>query len=388
MWRLRWARHGASAKMWPLLGWFSSMLCVGSVAGCVAWGASSQANAIYYEQFQPVKPLTRAQFYTLAASYNNWNTVFYFFGGIEFLCLIIAKLLLLGRLGSNALRSLRDEVPGMGAVRTAWRGGRALPMLYKVFAAAVALCSAVGMAACFAAGAYNSQHARLAYQAAAACDPLGGETDASRLFVPAFDDALSHRYTCLAVQSGSEAVALVLVSCAYLLIVTLSVAIFRQAEKVASGALVTLQPSSASMTAAIAVVDDSMHAAAEQRRRVTLACVIVLISFPCRVAFDLLQAYSAFDVHYNTLCPSPCGECQTNQYVLLSFPQCFFGNNLDMYVVKAWLLYTPEFQSVVFALSSPLPLTLSMWLITAAHTRALALHANMRLAMTGAHSTS
>jgi len=327
MWRLRWARHGASAKMWPLLGWFSGLLCVGSVAGCVAWGASSQVNTIFYEQFQPAKPLTRAQYYTIGASFQNWNIPFYFFGGLEFICLIIAKLLLLGRLGSNATRSLRDEVPEMGAVRTTWRGGRALPMLYKVFATAVALCSAVGMTASVAAGAYSSQAARLAKQAAAACDPLGGDTDASRLFAPAFDDALSHRYTCLAVQSGSEAVALVLVSCAYLLIVTLSVAIFRQAEKVAADALVTLQPSSevsASMTAAIAVVDDSMHAAAEQRRRLTLACVIVLISFPCRVAFDLLQAYSAFDVQYNTLCPSPCGECQTNQYVLVSFPHCFF----------------------------------------------------------------
>ena len=326
MWRLRWAKDGASAKMWPLLGWFSGLLCVGSVAGCVAWGAASQIHTLYYEQFQPANLSTRAQHYTRSASFHNWSTVFFFFGGLEFLCLIIAKLLLLGRLGSNALRSLRDDVPGMGAVRTFWRGGRALPMMYKVFAAAVTLCSAVGMAAYVAAGAYNSQVARLCNQAAAACDSLGGETDSSRLFAPAFDDAVSHRYTCLAVQSGSEAVALVLVSCAYLLIVTLSVAIFRQAEKVAADALVTLQPSSevsASMTAAIAVVDDSMHAAAEQRRRVTLACVIVLISFPCRVAFDLLQAYSAFDVQYDTLCPSPCGECQTNQYVLVSFPQCF-----------------------------------------------------------------
>jgi hypothetical protein len=32
-------------------------------------------------------------------------------------------------------------------------------------------------------------------------------------------------------------------------------------------------------------------------------------------------------------------------------------------------------------LSSPVPLTLSLWLITAAHTRALALQASMRLAM-------
>jgi len=46
-----------------------------------------------------------------------------------------------------------------------------------------------------------------------------------------------------------------------------------------------------------------------------------------------------------------------------------------MYVVRAWILYTPEFQPLVVALSSPLPLTVSLWLITAAHTRALALQA-------------
>jgi hypothetical protein len=50
--------------------------------------------------------------------------------------------------------------------------------------------------------------------------------------------------------------------------------------------------------------------------------------------------------------------------------------------VRAWLAFTPEFQPLVVALSSPVPLTLSLWLITAAHTRALALQANMRLAMT------
>ena len=53
MWWLRWTRHGASDKMWPLLGWFSGLMCVGSVAGCVAWGAATQSNALYWEEFQP-----------------------------------------------------------------------------------------------------------------------------------------------------------------------------------------------------------------------------------------------------------------------------------------------------------------------------------------------
>ena len=132
-----------------------------------------------------------------------------------------------------------------------------------------------------------------------------------------------------------------------------------------------------------------MRAAAEQRRRLTLACVFVLISFPCRVAFNLLQAYSTYDVQFNDLCSSPCGSCQSNQYVPWRLlPASLLCNVLNMYVVRAWLAYTPEFQPLVVALSTPLPLTVSLWLITAAHTRALALHANMRLAMKGAHSTS
>ena len=118
----------------------------------------------------------------------------------------------------------------------------------------------------------------------------------------------------------AEAIALLLISSMYLLLVTLSVAIFRQAEKVAARALVQLKGTQAE---AMVIVDDSMRAAAEQRRRLTFACIVVLVSFPCRVAFDLLQAYCTYDVQYNALCPSPCGACQSNQYVP-PFLHCFF----------------------------------------------------------------
>jgi hypothetical protein len=260
------------------------------------------------------------EYYTVSASYSRSLTVFCIFNGLELICLIIPKLLLLGRLGSNALRSMRDEVPEMGAVRTAWRGGRALPMLYKVFAAAVVLCSAVGMAAYIAAGAYNSQISALRDAAAAACDPLGNDTNSSKAFSAAGDDASTNRLDCLAVQSVAEAIALLLISSIYLLLVTLSVAIFRQAEKVAARALVQLKGTQAE---AMDIVDDSMRAAAEQRRRLTFACIVVLVSFPCRVAFDLLQAYCTYDVQYNGLCPNPCGACQSTQCVP-TFPHCFF----------------------------------------------------------------
>ena len=311
MWWLRWARHGASDKMWPLLGWFSGLMCVGSVAGCLAWGAATQSNALYWEAYVP--GITRVQYYTIGASYQKWLTTFYIFNGLEFICLIIPKLLLLGRLGNNALRSMRDEVPEMGSTRTTWLRGRALPMLYTVFASVVTLCSAVGITAYAVGGVYNSQLSRLYDQAAAACDPLGGDTNSSLLFAPAIDDAVTHRYDCLAVQSVSEATALLLISSMYLVLVTLSVSIFRQAEKVAARALDATHSNNASTTAATAILGDAMRAAAEQRRRLTLACVVVLISFPCRVAYHLLQAYANYDVHVNVLCPSPCSMCQSKE---------------------------------------------------------------------------
>jgi hypothetical protein len=212
----------------------------------------------------------------------------------------------------------------MSSVGARWRDGRALPMLYTVFASAVTLCSVIGMAGYIAGGAYNSQISRLNDQAAAACDLLGHETNSSLFFVPALEDAIAHRFDCLAVQSESEATALLLISSMYLLLVTLRVSIFRQAEKVAARALVTIQPNNASTTAAIAIVGDSILAAAEQRRRLTIACVVVLISFPCRVAYHLLHAYATYGTHFNELCPSPCGTCQSNQYVRLLLPAGLF----------------------------------------------------------------
>jgi hypothetical protein len=318
MWWLRWARHGAADKMWPLLGWFSGLMCVGSVAGCVAWGAATQSNALYWELYEP--RTTRVQYYTLLASYLRWLIALYIFNGLEFFCLVIPKLLLLGRLGSNALRSMRDEVPEMGDIRTTWRGRPVLPTLYKVFAASVALCSAVSMAAYIAAGAYNSRISALCDAAAAACDPLGNDTNSSKSFNAAIDDAIERLYDCLAVQSIAEAAALLLVSGTYLLLVVLSVAIFRQAEKVAARALLSGR-FKGTRAATTVIVDDSMRAAAEQRRRLTFACVVVLVSFPCRAAYDLLQAYCTYDVQFNGLCPDPCSSCQSTQYVL-PFPHC------------------------------------------------------------------
>ena len=151
-----------------------------------------------------------------------------------------------------------------------WRRGGALPMMYKVFAAAVVLCSAVGMAAYAAAGTYNSQKSALQHAAAAACDPLCNYTNSSKAFLAAVDDAATHRYNCLAVQSVAEATALLLISSMYLLLVTLSVAIFRLAEKFAARALLFGQFRDTQASTRL-IVDDSMRAAGFSRLHDTFA---------------------------------------------------------------------------------------------------------------------
>ena len=110
----------------------------------------------------------------------------------------------------------------------------------------------------------------------------------------------------------------------------------------------------------ISVVEDSIQAAGQQRRRLFAACVIVLVTFLARAAFDFLRAFSAIGLQYNPSC-GHCDSCQTQQSL-----------------INTWLLYTPELQCIIVALSSPLTLVASLWLITTAHARALVIAADVK----------
>ena len=93
--------------------------------------------------------------------------------------------------------------------------------------------------------------------------------------------------------------------------------------------------------------------ATAQRRRFVAACSIVLVTFFLRASFDLLHAYANSDIQ-NTLCGGPCDPCHS-----------------DRYLIKIWLNYTPEFHAISVALSSPLPLVVSLWLMMTKEDRML-----------------
>ena len=88
----------------------------------------------------------------------------------------------------------------------------------------------------------------------------------------------------------------------------------------------------------------------------------MLITFPVRAAYDLLKAYANFNDPFNSAC-GPCDSCQSTPFL-----------------IRNWIDHTPEFRPIVVAVSSPLPLTLSLWLLTKAVARARLIAANVEQA--------
>ena len=227
----------------------------------------------------------------------------------------------------------------------------------------------VGMVAFDVSGAYSVQQAQLSDQAAAACDAAGSDTNLSLAFNNAVQVSATKSNTAQSVQASSEALTLLLVSVAFLVVVSWCMALFRMMERDAARALLSYNNGGGNMRASEAnaarIVGDTMQAAAQHRRRLTAACVIVLLTFPARSAFDLLNAYANFNTPTNPACGT-CDPCQSTASL-----------------INSWLAETPEIQAVVVAVSSPLLLALSLWLLTKAIARSRSIAEQMQQARAG-----
>jgi len=115
VWFALWARRrillrrggdvAGNDRVWRHLGWFSGLICAGSVVGTAAWVVSIQQNNFYFQSMFQSQGYTSRQHYVLDASSFRFNAIFLALYPVEFLCLIVPKLMLLGRLADNAIRS-------------------------------------------------------------------------------------------------------------------------------------------------------------------------------------------------------------------------------------------------------------------------------------------
>jgi len=366
-------------RIWGKLGWFSGSVFANSVLGVIAWGSRFQNQIIYYQASARGTGIIDQEKYALLTSANRWYASFYFIYPVEFLFLIIPTLMLLRRLSNHAMRSYNSQDWDMdGHVGTcSCIGEYALEKLHRVIAVVAVVCSLLGMLAMQVAAGYLVHQSKLYEQAAAACDDQGNASNLTKILI---NEAKTIRIVDKKARSVSftfYAVVLVIMCAAYLVFIPFCVSIFRRAERRLGRDLGEIEHKADNVPVLVPaeyhsrevgatagrkvrmrsdkakeVIGMTLAAVIAQRRRFVAACGFVLATFILRASLGFLQAYAYSDGLPNPDCAT-CGPCQTEAALVLK-----------------WLDYTPEFEAIVVALSSPLPLVISLWLMMTKEERA------------------
>ena len=300
--------------MWALYGWFSGLMCVGSVFGAVTWAAWMQFLVLFFKSFAP--GLLNVQFQSLNAQAQYWVTAFYLAYAIEFLCLTVAKLMVLDRMADFSAKS--NSLSRRLAV-----GGR-------VVMAAVVVGNVVGLCGDIAAAVYFKEAGDVFIVSSAAF--TANNTDAGNKYSNEAFQKFSVATSTQSVQQFCEV--------AVLLIIILAFAVVGIA-------------SARRVSSALRDMNDKHGAAGRQlRRKIVGTVAFVFVTFLLRAVFSIMNALANAlqndDAACLTLCDIPCN----NMY----------------HLIQNWLLYTPELQLIVVLISSPLALLFALWGMTSEHT--------------------
>ncbi len=217
-------------------------------------------------------------------------------------------------------------------------------------------------------GSYVARAAEFYDQAASALGSSGIPNDLSKALVKSAQGMMDNARTAIAVRSVNNAFTLVVMTIVFTAIVSCSVVIFRAVENFGAKTLQMVSniekvhlntPQSKDMSTQ-KIVADTVDATAEQRRHLTWACAIVLLTFPPCAGYYLLFAYANFN-QVQSDCGSICDPCQSTQFL-----------------VRKWMDSTPEFWTLVCSVSSPLTNALCIWIINRAHSRAVSISSEMQ----------
>ena len=309
-------------RVWRLYGWFSGLMCVGSVFGAITWAAWMQFLVLFFKSFAP--GLLNVQFQSLNAQAQYWVTAFYLAYAIEFLCLTVAKLMVLDRMADFLAKS--NSLSRRLAV-----GGR-------VVMAAVVVGNVVGLCGNVASAVFAKESGDL-YSAAGAAF-AANNTDGGRNFNKLAIKKLSYAEDVASVQQFCEVTVLLIIIAAFAVV---GIASFRRVSS-ALGDLFMIN-------------DDRVRAAAATGRQMqrqilgTTACVFV--TFLLRAVFSIMNAVSNLLQNVGAACGDP-------NLLNLCDPSCF--NVWDL--MQWWLQFTPELQLTVVLISSPLALIVALWGMT------------------------
>ncbi len=314
--------------MWPLYGRFCALMLCGSCVGAVTWATRlMQLDNL----FNANDALSRGDFVlqrSLFALSYSWFAVFLVTYAIEFLCLSAAKLMVLDRMSNFAAG--QDD-----GSRKRWAAAGRLVM------AVVVLGNAVGLAANVAA-AVHVQRAAVASSTASALF-AANSTQAARASISLFQAELQLTYFISAVQSWSELAVLLLIVAAF---VVVGVVCVRRMV------LYTRQVAyKGDLDIAVAVHDGGKR----QRLQHLGTTAFVFVAFVVRSTQSTMFAVARQLQDSATRCPGVTGFCD---------PSC---HNVFTHI-NQWELRTPEFETMVVLVASPLALLVALWGVTSRYT--------------------
>jgi hypothetical protein len=307
-------------RVWRLFGWFSGLIFCGCCFGIVAWISRmiTLVNNFNLTQFDDSDDLV--QIFTLSSTVYSWRAAFTVTYAIDFMCLSIAKLMVLDRMSDFA-------VPKEGVMRKWWITAQRAVLVIAVIGNAVGLSGSIAAAAQFA-------KAAQAYRAASSSYASNSTDDGDRYESSAREYAQRALSTSSA-QSISEAIVLLLLVAAFVITGSMCVYRFRST-------LITVDAASAAASAGRAL----------QLKVVATTC-IVFAAFLLRSVFSTMYAVayrlqdndnSSCEYRFGKVCESECHNIYTH--------------------IVFWMAFTPEFQLTVVLISSPLTLLVALWGMT------------------------
>jgi hypothetical protein len=332
---LRWWRLDGEGRrrVWWLYGWFSGLMLCGSMFGAVAWGANMQNLVLNFNTLNnPSSIPTRAQLFLSFAQIRRWIAAFSVMYAMEFLCLSVAKLMVLDRMRDFAADSMSRRWVVVG----------------RVVMATVVAGNVVGLGGNVAAAVYFERTAEF-YSAASAAAAANNTAD-NKHFQNLARQQSELASSTQALQSFCEVAVLLLIIVAFAVV----------------GAACARRVSSA-----LPDMNDAFAASGRQLRlQIVGTAASVFVTFLLRAVFSIWYAL-VFQLENGAdagSCPNngPCDASCFNVYRLM----------------QRWFIYTPEFQLTVVLISSPLALLVALWGMTSERTLQLMQSKNRRQANT------
>ncbi len=307
-------------RVWVLYGWFSGLMCAGSVFGAVTWAFWMQTLVASFTTL--TIGLSNPQLYSLNAQAQYWGAAFYVTYAIEFLCLSVAKLLVLHRMADFGV----PKGDGLSRRLAVWG---------RVVMAAVVVGNVVGLCGNVAAAVLSKQTGDLSNAAGAAF--AANSTQAAAIVVQA-DQKSTVANAAGSVQQFCEVAVLLLIIVAF---------------AVVGPACARRLSSEQQLHDNNPLVDTAYAAAAapawrQVRRRILGTAAFVFVTFLLRAVFSTMNALSSALQNNGAACPTDCGIPCNNVWTVIQF----------------WLQFTPEFQLSVVLISSPLALLVALWGMT------------------------